>query len=985
MAEVQVRPSGRGRGAGRGGRGGYSSRGGRSGNRQTHDKFEHAPPTSLEDQGEIGQLKKQYGSKVGTVKELFPDWTDEDIVFALQETDGDLEMTIERITEGAVSQWGEVKKKHSDRNRPKPKENTSLSNDPNTNTSRGDRTRGESGRGARGRGRSDRGRGAGRGGRAGSHANGNRSSIVDKGWAESTTNGTTTTTHTDTAWGDTITAPATAGTLEQADASPAAPDAAPVPVETTTVPDPAPAPAAPSEPAKSSVITDKKKTWASMFAKPAPVPIPKVQSKPVQEKHVAPKPPPEAHVVEESTDAGLPPPVEDHHETPIEADVVKEPTPEVLEPPAIVTPEAPSEPTPPKADLTETNLEQIPNTANPPPTATAASTVASTEDPHSALNSVHPSGAHAPLTGYATTALKATGVPPRSTSFQRRVLEQQEAVVMPGNHAIDTTVQFGSLGLGSSDDLDVDDDREEAETRAQPPQHSPVAPRASLPPAPLQAIPQQPADDILPAPRQAPGLPPAPQESIAPESTPQPPVAPQSMQQQQAGQPQPYNQFGRFGPQPGQEAPASAHKAYEIFGQPTSQPQVPNQYEGYPTTTQAPSQPQQQTSQIGGFSTATSDYSSYYTADQQRNTYPGFYGTYGQQGQNPQESGPQRTGSAFATSTAAEVNAQYVTSQGQQPSRYGQIADAQNSGHNTPTPGLPGQQPTQPQQIPQGQAGAHPNYPYGHPYYQSPYYAAYMTQMQQQQFTRNSRGMWDDSRRYDDHYNSQYTYGNQGYGGPYAGKASMYAQPQHGYGMSPQTAYEHSASPATAGAFAGQGVPGREVSQGSIGGYGRASSTQPENPQLSASNASFGNMPDVFGRSPSSFGASQQHVTGAAGGEEPGKPGPYGAEVSKTGGPSPSLAQAGRPGSAANGLPGQGSLPPPSQPTGQAFGGYPNHLNQMHGNQGSQYGLGGIGGHHQGAAAGQAGQGSGYGSYGAGFGSYGSYGGRGGWGANYGH
>jgi hypothetical protein len=45
-------------------------------------------------------LKKQYGSKVSTIKEMFPGWTDEDVVFALQETDGDLETTVDRITDG---------------------------------------------------------------------------------------------------------------------------------------------------------------------------------------------------------------------------------------------------------------------------------------------------------------------------------------------------------------------------------------------------------------------------------------------------------------------------------------------------------------------------------------------------------------------------------------------------------------------------------------------------------------------------------------------------------------------------------------------------------------------------------------------------------------------------------------------------------------------------------------------------------------------
>ena len=47
-------------------------------------------------------MKKKHGSKVTTIKEMFPDWTDEDIVFALEETDGDLENTVGRITDGKV-------------------------------------------------------------------------------------------------------------------------------------------------------------------------------------------------------------------------------------------------------------------------------------------------------------------------------------------------------------------------------------------------------------------------------------------------------------------------------------------------------------------------------------------------------------------------------------------------------------------------------------------------------------------------------------------------------------------------------------------------------------------------------------------------------------------------------------------------------------------------------------------------------------------
>jgi hypothetical protein len=49
------------------------------------DKSDAAPTTSIEDEGEVGLLKKQYGSKVSTIKEKFPGWTDEDVVFRLQE------------------------------------------------------------------------------------------------------------------------------------------------------------------------------------------------------------------------------------------------------------------------------------------------------------------------------------------------------------------------------------------------------------------------------------------------------------------------------------------------------------------------------------------------------------------------------------------------------------------------------------------------------------------------------------------------------------------------------------------------------------------------------------------------------------------------------------------------------------------------------------------------------------------------------------
>lgn len=65
---------------------------------KTESSTETANP---EDEGELGELKKKYAAKLEIAKEMFPAWTDEDIVFALQEQDGDLEATIDRISEGA--------------------------------------------------------------------------------------------------------------------------------------------------------------------------------------------------------------------------------------------------------------------------------------------------------------------------------------------------------------------------------------------------------------------------------------------------------------------------------------------------------------------------------------------------------------------------------------------------------------------------------------------------------------------------------------------------------------------------------------------------------------------------------------------------------------------------------------------------------------------------------------------------------------------
>ena len=59
--------------------------------------------TSEKAQNDLKKLKSTYASELSTLKELFTDWTDDDLVFALQDADGDLELAIDRISEGKQS------------------------------------------------------------------------------------------------------------------------------------------------------------------------------------------------------------------------------------------------------------------------------------------------------------------------------------------------------------------------------------------------------------------------------------------------------------------------------------------------------------------------------------------------------------------------------------------------------------------------------------------------------------------------------------------------------------------------------------------------------------------------------------------------------------------------------------------------------------------------------------------------------------------
>lgn len=101
MSEVTTRSgASRGRGSSRGGRGGFSNRGGRSSGKPNGDAADASTPSAFDEDGDIAELRKLYGSKIAPIKDMFQGWSDVDILYALQETDGDENLAVERIAHG---------------------------------------------------------------------------------------------------------------------------------------------------------------------------------------------------------------------------------------------------------------------------------------------------------------------------------------------------------------------------------------------------------------------------------------------------------------------------------------------------------------------------------------------------------------------------------------------------------------------------------------------------------------------------------------------------------------------------------------------------------------------------------------------------------------------------------------------------------------------------------------------------------------------
>jgi hypothetical protein len=64
------------------------------------------------------KVKSKYSPEISTLKDIFPEWSEMDLMAVIEEAQGDLALAVSRITEGQAEQWDEVK---STKRKEKPK------------------------------------------------------------------------------------------------------------------------------------------------------------------------------------------------------------------------------------------------------------------------------------------------------------------------------------------------------------------------------------------------------------------------------------------------------------------------------------------------------------------------------------------------------------------------------------------------------------------------------------------------------------------------------------------------------------------------------------------------------------------------------------------------------------------------------------------------------------------------------------------------
>ncbi|KAF9301413.1 hypothetical protein BGZ74_006749 [Mortierella antarctica] len=432
-------------------------------------------PGGKDEPEDLRQLRKVHGSSLATLKELFADWTEEDLLYAIQDAGGDLEVAILRISDGHATQWGEVKGK---KKTPKPKAAPERSE---FRTQRG----GFADRGSRGRTDATRG---GRGGstrgapRAQNGGDRHRKETEAAEWPATTTDSSTptpassgpswaqitassTSAPAPTESSDPWSAPITSTSTEEPSSTPATTsnddaDSWDAPTSSATT-DSWDTPAAADDswgpstttPARkintATIPAGSKMSWAKIVKPAEPVPAPKP----------APAPAPASAPVAAPAPVSIPEPV-----------VKPEPVEEVVEsiPEPIVEVEAPKieEPVPEVVEQEEEKVEEPPKVKE---------------------SIVEPVSAPAPVTPVGPPGLKS-----KATTQPRR-LNQDAPVVMPGSTSSiqNVAVKFGSFSLN--------DDVEEESVPVPEPELE-VAPPAPAPaPAPVALTPSQPSQPSEPA------------------------------------------------------------------------------------------------------------------------------------------------------------------------------------------------------------------------------------------------------------------------------------------------------------------------------------------------------------------------------------------------------------------------------------------------------------------------------------------------------
>ncbi|KAG0251921.1 RNAPII degradation factor, partial [Mortierella polycephala] len=304
---------------------------------------------------DLRQLRREHGGSLATLKELFADWTEEDLLYAIQDAGGDLELTILRISDGHASQWGEVKGK---KKTPKSKTASEKHEFRSSSSQRGGfagRGRGDAFRGGRGgatRGAPRTLNGGDRNGRVAKTETETPAPVAEPSWADAVS--AEKTDHIDA----TATADSTVDSSSAQDAAPstthdsASTDAWSTPISTTTTSNDtwgaAPATSAAStivkpEPAPQPVVVPAPVAAPAPAPAPAKIPAPEPvapQPAKVEEPVVEAAPEPTPAVVEEKTPEPATP------EPEVAEPVVEEKIEEPVAVPEPVAEPAPAEPAP---------------------------------------------------------------------------------------------------------------------------------------------------------------------------------------------------------------------------------------------------------------------------------------------------------------------------------------------------------------------------------------------------------------------------------------------------------------------------------------------------------------------------------------------------------------------------------------------------------------------------------------------------------------